>query len=86
MSCLGFSEQWVRRTFDIPGGKVDQTKVQWTTLLRAFDILKTHPVTWFNVPAQISSDFQDTQTQLIANKITAQAAADTIDNLFKNIK
>jgi len=85
MSCLGFSEEWVRRTYDIPGAKIDQSKVKWTTLVRSFEILKTHPVTWFNVPAQISSDFQDTQTQLIANKITAQQAADKIDGLFKNL-
>jgi ABC-type glycerol-3-phosphate transport system substrate-binding protein len=85
MSGKGFSEQWVRRTNNPAGGVVDTSNIQWTTLKRTYEILADHAVVWFNIPAKISSDFENVQTQLVANQITAKEAADQIDALFASL-
>jgi raffinose/stachyose/melibiose transport system substrate-binding protein len=85
MTGKGFSEQWVRRTDNPAGGVVDTSIIKWTTLKRTFEILTDHSAVWFNIPSKISSDFDNTQTQLVANQITAKQAADQIDALFASL-
>ena len=85
MSGKGFSEQWVRRTDNPVGGAVDTANITWTTLKRCYEILADHAVAWLNIPAKISSDFDNIQTQLVANTVTAKQAADQIDALFASL-
>ena len=85
MSGKGFSEQWIRRTENPSGGIVDTQFVTWSTLKRAFEILGSHAATWFNVPPAISSDFDNTQVQVVAGELTGQQAADQIDGLFSSL-
>jgi len=85
MSGKGFTDQWIHRTFNPAGGVVDTSTITWSTLKRTYEILADHASVWFNVPAKISSDFDNTQTQLVANQITAKQAADQIDALFASL-
>lgn len=85
MSGKGFSEQWIRRTDNPAGGAVDTEFVTWGTLQRAYEILADHAATWFNVPPAISSDFVNTQVQVVAGQLTGQEAAEQIDALFASL-
>lgn len=85
LSGKGFSEQWVRRTFNLAAGEVDKEQITFTPLKEYLDILEDHATVWFNVPAEINSDYENVLSEVVAGQTTAADAAERIDALFASV-
>ncbi len=85
LSGPSFSDQWFHRTDNLCAGLTNTDNLTFSALKDALAILKDHKTAWFNVPAAISTDYENVQVELVANRITAKEAADKIDALFASV-